>query len=238
MAIGRPSLSPYRSFPSFAPPGIKTHREKGKTNYYSTPHFLCCRFSITFVENNTIGAGTSNFPHKEDWWSDHTKWHFSCSLKISIFLTSENVNKSTSQVLRAAWQKARKLTIARGIKARMLNVCSIFSNHRIIVWLYFWQKFLYAKPLMADLLCILHLSLIGMGLTYSSPSLSFLPLPNSASGKREIRNLMNFAEELWNENGGNTWMPWLFDSFCLSDSVKFRPVVKGTWIGESSCLQA
>ena len=49
---------------------------------------------------------------------------------------------------------------------------------------------------MADLLGILHLSLTGMGLTHSSPSLSFLPLPNSASGKREIRNLTNFAEEL------------------------------------------
>lgn len=198
MAIGRPSLSPYHSFPSFAPPAIKTHREKGETNYYSTPHFLCCRFSITFVENNTIGAGTSNFPHKEDWWSDHRKWHFSCSLKISIFLTSENVNKSTFQVLRAAWQKARKLTIARGIKARMLNVCSVFSNHRIIVWLYFWQKFLYAKPLMADLLCILHLSLIGMGLTYSSPSLSFLPSPILLleKGKLEIWRILQKNYEM------------------------------------------
>lgn len=35
-----------------------------------------------------------------------------------------------------------------------------------------------------------------MGLTYSSPSLSFPPLPNSASGKSEIRNLTNFAEDL------------------------------------------
>lgn len=135
LAIGRPSLSPYHSFPSFFPPGMKTHREKDKSNYNSTPHFLCCRFSITFIGNNTVGAGTSNFPHTEDLWSDHREWHFSCSSKISIFLTSENVNKSTSQVLRAAWQKARKLTNAAGIKARMLNVCSIFSNHRVTVLL-------------------------------------------------------------------------------------------------------
>lgn len=49
---------------------------------------------------------------------------------------------------------------------------------------------------MADLLCVLHLTLTGMGLIYSSPSLSFLPLPNSASGKSEIRNFKNFAENL------------------------------------------
>lgn len=49
---------------------------------------------------------------------------------------------------------------------------------------------------MADLLCVLHLTLTGVGLTYSSPSLSFPPLPNSASGKSEIRHLKNFAEEL------------------------------------------